>query len=245
MKNNNHVYLITHIPSGLQYVGMHLQHANIRFESHMLGFGAKMIYNLIQDGYTREDFKLEILECCSSEIIVKERETYWISVFNTEYPFGLNAERATSTFKKYNRYFNDYLQQRWDLKYLLILLFNNWKIQNNTKTQNSIEKFVKYQSNDCEIEFTEKLRQKYRQKYSIMETLRTNNKKFLLGRKKMKDRMNKGEFTEAEKNAFAKKSDKQKEVWSARSEEEKMNILCKTMIQYKNNQNLETSKNEN
>jgi group I intron endonuclease len=74
------VYFITNKINGLQYVGQ-TKNLKRRWYSLCCNNNNQAITKAIQE-YGKENFKMELLEECSSEII-DEREKYWIDKLNT------------------------------------------------------------------------------------------------------------------------------------------------------------------
>ena len=84
------VYKITNTVNGKSYVGCSTANVERRIQCHFRGNrGSKLIKSAI-DKYGQDKFIYEILEECDSKDVVKDRERYWISFYNTIAPNGYN-----------------------------------------------------------------------------------------------------------------------------------------------------------
>ena len=79
------VYITTNLINNKQYVGKHI---NESINDNYLGSG--QILNKAINKYSKNNFKREILEICSSEEELNEKEIYWIVEKNTLHPNGYN-----------------------------------------------------------------------------------------------------------------------------------------------------------
>ena len=82
----NEVYLITNCVNGKVYVGITNQGAEVRFGHHLYEARSGStfpIHNSIRK-YGPENFKQTVLEVCDNYDILKEREKYWISFYNSK-----------------------------------------------------------------------------------------------------------------------------------------------------------------
>ena len=101
-KNYGCIYCIVHIPTGGMYIGKSVRHPNVRFVEHMHGYGSLAIWELILAGEPISNFELSILE----ENVIgnkdsNDREAYFVKLYNTTFPFGLNLGFGNSTYQKY------------------------------------------------------------------------------------------------------------------------------------------------
>lgn len=225
---NQHVYLITHKPSGLLYVGVHALHARIRFEEHLHGFGSKMIYELVLAGATREDFTLEILGSYKDADEACAAETHFVHLYNTKFPNGMNVERASSSYQKMLQMLEEYSSNGFDASIITShLVYNYWKNPPNTPIQNQIETLAHFQTINnvpSEKEWRQ-IRGKLSHSCAMKNAIAEGTSGFREGRKKLKQRMAMGVFTEAELAAQASRSESTSRAWSERSAEERVEIL--------------------
>lgn len=82
------IYLLTNLINGKQYVGQTIQQLRFRIYDHKLK--KKFYIGQAIDKYGLENFKIEILEECSTKEQLDERERYWIAKLNTKAPNGYN-----------------------------------------------------------------------------------------------------------------------------------------------------------
>lgn len=224
MHDKFEIYLITHSKSGLLYVGMAKNDARIRFTEHMLGYGAISIADMLKGGADPSEFSMEVIGNATSCKEAKELESYFVNLYETAYPKGLNVERATSTFKKFSVEFEKYIKSGWCVSLLNQLVHNRWKPAKESNMQNMIELLARNQSTESMLTCNEvaRMNAKFRQKYSLMETIRVNGEGFRNGREKYKQRVQNKQFTEAELLAIKSRSSLIKSAWKSKTEEERL-----------------------
>ena len=81
------IYCITCLLNGMKYVGQTTQPLERRINHHK--HGDQYIDHAIQK-YGWENFKVEVLEECTSREQLNEREIFWIAKLNTTKPNGYN-----------------------------------------------------------------------------------------------------------------------------------------------------------
>lgn len=107
MDKFGYIYMTTNNINGMKYIG---QHKSEIFDSSYKGSGDLLRPDLMK--YKRMNFSVELLEWCSSQEELDEREKYWISYYNatksTEFynkaPGGLNSfkgQHHTEATKQY------------------------------------------------------------------------------------------------------------------------------------------------
>lgn len=91
------VYMITHIPTNIKYVGSTIKSFSYRWKSHLnglhRGIGNACLVNLFSK-YGIEGFQFSILEVIEDISIIRQRERYWIEYYDT-YHHGANATLET------------------------------------------------------------------------------------------------------------------------------------------------------
>lgn len=105
-----YVYLTTNLINNKQYIGQHHVNNN-RFDKNYFGSG-KLLLEAIKK-YGKENFKCEIIEWCESDIILSERETFWIDYYDASnnldfynissrggFPFGIKIREKQSLAAK-------------------------------------------------------------------------------------------------------------------------------------------------
>ena len=245
-ENNYHVYKITYKPTGQIYIGQAAQHAKIRFEEHMHGFGSLEILELIRDcGATRDDFELTILKSCDSSREAKAFETALVREYGTQWPVGLNTGSTGATRHAYAAKAKKYAERGWCTVSILLPLYEsaNMYVKNRdyktvddiaqelTPMQHLIELVAKNQNLKKDpITYAEmqRMRNKMAQSASMKNTLNSNTeakKRQMAGRKKLSDRRKSGLSTEAELLADIKRKDIVSNIWANRSPEERVQIL--------------------
>ena len=88
-------------PSGKKYIGQTKQRLSKRISQHFIASKntniTRPLYKAMRK-YAREDFKIEIIEECSPDIL-DERESYWIQFYNTMIE-GYNLTSGGETSKE-------------------------------------------------------------------------------------------------------------------------------------------------
>ena len=82
------VYLLTDLTNSKKYVGKTTQMLKIRLSAHKCNKKTRIGRAIRSHGW--ENFKVEILEECTTEAELDEREMYWIKTLNTRHPNGYN-----------------------------------------------------------------------------------------------------------------------------------------------------------
>lgn len=240
------IYMITHIPSAKSYIGKSHRHPEVRFAEHLYGYGSISIWNLVCHGATASDFKLEVL---ARNIPPEERDTmeqYYVALYNTAFPHGLNTGFATPTYIKYNNELLEHLEKGFCVKLLDIDVHNSWVKSKPTELQEFIDLKCKNQTDVNPITFAEmeKWRINRRKGYSAMNTFRTKDmSEFFKGRAENYARIRRKEFTQAELDSQKLNSERVKKVWDSRTPEERVKILKNATAQAAiNNRNKDAPK---
>lgn len=226
MKPNNHLYLITHLPSGLFYVGVHVNHAAIRFEEHMHGFGSIAIAEILKNGGDRHDFDLLILSAHETTSAARAAETKLIRELNTAWPNGLNTGNRISSWKIFIQKRKEYQERGW----CVIGLENQVCFGHRplTEMQSQIERMAKNQTSVkmIEADAMERLRATARRSYASRENFQTKDmSNFFAARAKEHDRMRAGNKTDAELIAASGRSKSMLVVWENRDAATKAQII--------------------
>ena len=93
-KHNKGIYMLT-LPTGLSYIGKSINLMN-RLKCYNKKTGYKEQRLLYKEMLNNNfNFKFEVLEYYYGEcnIELKQLETYYINILNTQKPFGLNINR--------------------------------------------------------------------------------------------------------------------------------------------------------
>ena len=84
------VYMITNKVNGKRYIGVTTQELQARFKQHLRN--KDMIIGQAVRKHGRENFSIEVIEECENLDSLREREAYFISLYNTLSPNGYNVE---------------------------------------------------------------------------------------------------------------------------------------------------------
>ena len=90
------IYLITNLLNGKKYVGQTAQPLKELIAQHRYHDELYVDHEIRK--YSWENFKVEILEECSSREQLNEREIFWIAKLKTKYPNGYNMTDGGSGF---------------------------------------------------------------------------------------------------------------------------------------------------
>lgn len=88
-----HSYKITDKINGLVYIGICIKKDKNyieRFNEHMMGGGSIRIKELLNEGYTKDDFDIEFIEYYSDPFEASKKEVELIKYFDS-YQNGLNG----------------------------------------------------------------------------------------------------------------------------------------------------------
>lgn len=229
----NTIYLITHGPTGLQYIGQTNGPVECRFYEHMNGWGALTIIALMNSGYTANDFKLDILDTCWDYKEANDLETHYIRLFETGFPTGLNLERSSNLGISFKRDYALYNDRGWCTSWLSDRYVSKSKQRKyiNTQLQDIIDIWSRYQRylpdmvSDAKNTSYWKIRIKAVERYQTDE----GRQQMMVGRKKLQDRRANGDSTEKEKLADTKRKSTQKRIWDERSSEERSELHAKSI----------------
>ncbi len=222
------IYLITHEKTGLQYVGQFHGDIQMRFLQHMNFCGSLIIELLLRNSYKPSEFNIQLLQSVSSRREANSAEAYFTRMIGTNFPFGMNIERAPCMYGKFCESYRTYRERGWDTS----LLIGDLRKTNQKKTllQDQIEKIAQFQR--CELLDVDRNR---RSSFSWARQVGThnfivdNNEKFMNGRKKLQDRRKNGGSTQMEKDADEKKKFTIKDFWSKIDKDKKSERLDRSL----------------
>ncbi len=226
MKKEGYIYCITHLPSSKQYVGKYNKNPRIRFMEHLCGYGSICIWDLICQGESENNFKLEILERDVLSDKQDKLEAEWVKKLDCAFPKGLNASFSGTFYKFYKGKWKEASDNKWCLKLLDCVIID--KQTENSKLQEHILLLAKNQT-DINIMSEESMREwrmNRRRGYSRKNVFLTKDMSaFFEAREKEYERIRSKNFTEAEIKAQSTRSESMKMVWANRDSEERAKIL--------------------
>lgn len=93
-KDRGEIYLLTHIESGMKYVGQTIQTIATRLRGHLdqAQDGRKSPMHKIIAKEGLDGFSVERLDSAKNRHELNEKEQYWIKTLNTEWPNGFNMD---------------------------------------------------------------------------------------------------------------------------------------------------------
>lgn len=98
-----YIYKITNQVNGKIYIG---KRKSSTFDEEYWGSGTRLKVALAEFG--KDNFKREIIEWCSTSDILKEREKYWIEIFNSRDPdIGYNIKPGGEGDRKKSDFASD------------------------------------------------------------------------------------------------------------------------------------------
>jgi len=83
------IYLITCLITGMQYIGKTTGNLQKRWKRHCYENKCRYLYNAIKK-YGKENFRVKPIFMCDSEILLNQKEQYYIKLYNTLAPNGYN-----------------------------------------------------------------------------------------------------------------------------------------------------------
>jgi hypothetical protein len=223
------VYLITHKPTNLLYVGRYLGDLEERLSQHLNGYGSVSISSLVNNGATRCDFDIEVLTVCANAKDACVMESYYVNLYETHFPYGLNVERNSSSWTNYKRDYYVYKNNGWCTGWMTF----NWKGKKyNFKPNNiqmHIENIAKYQRYLPGVVDPKVMSARLIGRFSFKKTIDERGEAFYAARQEQKIRRNSGNLTQNEINGHKKLKYTQTKIWEERTPEEKKALYKKSL----------------
>ncbi|HBY65848.1 MAG TPA: hypothetical protein DEG42_05675 [Acholeplasmataceae bacterium] len=219
IQDKPHSYLITHLQTGDRYVGIVLKRGKTlfdRFEEHMTRRGALGFIPYLEDGFSNDDFSISL-----------------ISYYDSRYEAGKDETRLIKSLKPEinNNCGGSYDWVHYKLRGFCWLSFSGLRRKiNSTPIQRRIDSlsFTQYE-NDFDYDGRHNRGGEYvilLNRFGRDHTKILSNDNWKNGRKKYKQRMNKKEFTDAEKLSYSKRDAMVKNIWEGRDETTRKTIAA-------------------
>lgn len=104
-----YIYKTTNLINNKIYIG---QHKHETFDKYYIGSG--VLFKSAKNKYGKSNFKCEVIQWCEDEQMLNERETYWISYFNSsDHNIGYNlATKVTGCSDNQRKVASEYMKNR-------------------------------------------------------------------------------------------------------------------------------------